>query len=99
MTNVTQQKRALPWGQNNSSERQRMSLPSAAQRTFASELRSVLATLHCLSEYASEQGDKQCAAILHNAAALLELSVPTPAPQASALPQALRYEHASVAFA
>lgn len=73
--------------------------PTPAQRNFASALCSVLATLNCLAEYAFDQGDKPSAAILHNASALLELSVSTPAPQVSALPQAPSHEHASAAFA
>ena len=44
-------------------------------RRFRTELRSALATLQCLSDYAAEQGDGRSAAILGNAAGLLELSL------------------------
>ena len=44
-------------------------------RRFQTELRSVLATLQCLSDYAAEKGDSPSAAILGNAAGLLELSL------------------------
>lgn len=44
-------------------------------RTFGGELRSVIATLHCLAELAAEQGDARSAAILGNTAALLLLTV------------------------
>ena len=50
-----------------------------SDRRFQSELRSVLATLQCLSDYAAEQGDAQSAAIIGNAAGLMELSLVGPA--------------------
>lgn len=52
-----------------------MAPSTPSRRTLQSELRSVLATVRCLSEYADEQGDTQCASILYNAAALLEATV------------------------
>ncbi len=52
----------------------KMASTTPSRRTLQSELRSVLATLQCLSEYAAEQGDTNCAAILHNAASLLEIT-------------------------
>ena len=45
------------------------------KRTFSSELRSLVLTAQCLAEYAAEQGDRQCAAILANVADLLALTV------------------------
>ena len=53
----------------------KMASTTPSRRTLQGELRSVLATLQCLSEYAAEQGETQCAAILHNAASLLEVTV------------------------
>lgn len=44
-------------------------------RTFASELRSLVATTRVLAEYASGTGDKRSASILDSAAALLEATV------------------------
>lgn len=52
-----------------------MASTTPSRRTLQGELRSVLATLQCLSEYAAEQGDTKSAAILHNAASLLEVTV------------------------
>ncbi|WP_198384778.1 hypothetical protein [Roseomonas sp. KE2513] len=75
-----------------------MSPRLSPDRSFDSELRSVLATLQCLSEYAFERGDKQAAAILHNAAAILELSVAFPSTQEKPLPPH-SYEQPDVAFA
>ncbi|WP_043840303.1 hypothetical protein [Muricoccus aerilatus] len=47
----------------------------ASDDRFQRELRATLATLQCLSEYAAEQGDTQSSSILHNAAALLSVTV------------------------
>lgn len=59
-----------------------MSLRLTSDCRFQSELRSVLATLQCLSDYATEKGDAQSATILGNAAGLMELSLVVPATQA-----------------
>ncbi|TPG37702.1 hypothetical protein EAH89_29920 [Roseomonas nepalensis] len=58
-----------------------MSQCPTSGRTFQIELRSVLATLQCLSDYAAEKGDGRSAAILGNAADLLELTLITPCAQ------------------
>ncbi|TPG46037.1 hypothetical protein EAH89_25250 [Roseomonas nepalensis] len=63
-----------------------MSLRLTSDRRFQSELRSVLATLQCLSDYAADRGDAQSAAILGNAAGLMELSLVVPAAQAPVRP-------------
>ncbi|TPG36242.1 hypothetical protein EAH89_30420 [Roseomonas nepalensis] len=63
-----------------------MSLRLTSDRRFQSELRSVLATLQCLSDYAAEQGDAPSAAILGNAAGLMELSLVGPATHAPVRP-------------
>lgn len=76
-----------------------MSPSQTAERTFETELRSVLATLQCLSEYASERGDNQSAAILHNTAALLGLSVTPFVSQVQARTEVLTGEYVAAAFA
>ncbi|TPG44306.1 hypothetical protein EAH89_27305 [Roseomonas nepalensis] len=63
-----------------------MSLRPTSDCPFQSELRSVLATLQCLSDYAAEQGDGRSASILGNAAGLLELSLVTPPRAGSCAP-------------
>ena len=54
--------------------------------------------MRCLAEYAADQADTQSAAILCNAAALLELSVPALTPEVATLPQASDYEHPTATF-
>ncbi|WP_043839186.1 hypothetical protein [Muricoccus aerilatus] len=76
-----------------------MSPRETTERTFETELRSVLAILQCLSEYASERGDNQSAAILHNTAALLELSMPAPEPRVQVRTEVLGGEYVATAFA
>lgn len=55
-----------------------MSLHPTSDRRFQGELRSILATLQCLSDYAAEQGDPRSASIIGHAAALMELSLAAP---------------------
>ncbi|MFC7739350.1 hypothetical protein ACFQX4_27160 [Roseomonas sp. GCM10028921] len=52
-----------------------MALSSSNATSFPRELRSVLATVQCLSEYAGEQGDTRSAAVLRHAALLIEASL------------------------
>ena len=70
-----------------------------SDRRFQSELRSVLATLQCLSDYATEQGDAQSAAIIGNAAGLMELSLVGPATQAPVRPPVPTREQLAEALA
>lgn len=70
-----------------------------SDRRFQSELRSVLATLQCLSDYAAEQGDAQSAAIIGNAAGLMELSLVGPAPKAPVRPPVPTREQLAEALA
>ena len=76
-----------------------MSLRLTSDRRFQSELRSVLATLQCLSDYAAEQGDAQSAAILGNAAGLMEVSLIGPANHAPVRPPVPTREQMTQAFA
>lgn len=52
-----------------------MALSSSNATSFPRELRSVLATVQCLSEYAEEQGDARSAGVLRHAALLIEASL------------------------
>ena len=76
-----------------------MSLRLTSDRRFQNELRSVLATLQCLSDYAAEKGDVQSAAIIGNAAGLMELSLVGPAIQAPVRPPVPTREQMAQAFA
>ena len=78
-----------------------LSMPQrlTSDRRFQSELRSVLATLQCLSDYAAEKGDAQSAAILGNAAGLMELSLVGPATQAPVRPPVPTREQLAEALA
>ena len=76
-----------------------MSLRLTSDRRFQSELRSVLATLQCLSDYAAEKGDTQSACIIGNAAVLMELSLVAPAPQAPVRALVPTREQSASAFA
>ncbi|TPG53293.1 hypothetical protein EAH89_17400 [Roseomonas nepalensis] len=76
-----------------------MSLRSGSDCRLQSELRSVLATLQCLSDYAAEQGDSRSSSILGNAAGLLELSLVTPGAQVPMRPTVPTREQLAAALA
>ena len=52
-----------------------MSLRTPSDTLLQQDLRSVLVTMHCLSEIAGQRGDAQSARLLHHAAALLEATI------------------------
>jgi hypothetical protein len=52
-----------------------MSTTTFGSRTVQDELRTALATMHCLAEIALERRDDQSAQLLHNAACLLEIAI------------------------
>ena len=64
--------------------------------TLQGQMISLLTTMHCLSEAAAERGDVYAGKVLHNAAALLEMSLidkPLRCTQEEA--EALRTSHAA----